>query len=42
MTILFFYWFFKFWKPLKKIITLTEEQAIKNSPNNLNDKLSNQ
>ena len=42
MTIPFFHWFFKFRKPLKRIITLTIEQGIKSSPNNPNNKLFNQ
>ena len=38
MTILFFHWFFKFMKSLKRIATLTIKEAIKNSPHNLNKK----
>ena len=34
MTIPFFHWFFKFRKPLKRIVTLTSKQAIENSPHN--------
>ena len=34
ITILFFLWFFKYRKPLKRIATLTSRKAIENSPHN--------
>ena len=34
ITIHFFFWFFKFRKPLKRIATLTSRKIIENSPYN--------
>ena len=42
IAISFFHWFFKFRKPLKRIIRLTTELKIQNSLSNPNNRLLNQ